>query len=74
LTTLVEIKKDKNNLLNGKIIGLLKKKFLDSIKMDDKSYEFIINHEKHGLFSFYKHLSNYINKNITDNTLIMKKI
>ena len=67
LTTLVEIKKDKNNRLDEKIIGLLKNKFLDSIKMDNLSYEpkFIFNYRIPGLFNFYKHLSNYISKNIT---------
>ena len=68
LTTLVEIKKDKdNNKLSDSLIDLLKNKFLDIIKMDDKVYEpkFIFNFKIPGLYNFYKNLSNYIKKNIT---------
>jgi len=67
LTTLVEIKKDKDNNLDQSLIDLLKNKFLDAIKMDNKLYEpkFIFNYKIPGLYNFYKNLSNYIKKNIT---------
>ena len=67
LTTLVEIKKDKNNNLDENVISILKDKFLDAIKMDNKSYEpkFIFNYKIPGLYNFYKNLSDFINKNIT---------
>ena len=66
LTTLVEIKKEKNDELDDKI-DYLKTKFVEAIKMDNKKYEpkFIFNHKIPGLYNFYKDLSNYIKKNVT---------
>ena len=75
LTTLVEIKKDKDNQLDDNLIDMLKNKFLESIKNDNKSYEpkFVFNYKIPGLFNFYKNLSNYIKKISLLNILIMKK-
>ena len=66
LTTLVEIKKEKDNELEDKI-DYLKNKFLEAIKMDKKKYEpkFIFNFKIPGFYNFYQNLSYYINKNIS---------
>lgn len=66
-TTLVEIKKDKDNKLDKNIIDKIKTKILDSIKIDNKSYEpkFIFNYEIPGLYNLYKNLSNFIIENVT---------
>ena len=65
LTTLIEIKKNKNKEIEVKL-DYLKTKFLNSIKFDNKTYEpkFKFNHIIPGLYNFYKSLSYYINNNI----------
>ena len=66
LTTLVEIKKEKNKDLDEDIIDKIKSKFLEVIKMDNKKYEpkFLFNYKIPGLYNFYTNLSSYISKNI----------
>ena len=67
LTTLLEIKKNKDNILDERIIEQLKDYFLNRITMENKTYEpkFLLNYKIPGLFNFYKNLSNYIKEKIS---------
>ena len=78
LTTLVEIDKqqsiklDKNNESNSIIIKDIQAKFLKEIKYDDKiKYEpkFLSDYIIPGFYNFYKKLSDYLNKEITNEYL-----
>ena len=66
LTTLVELKKTNNDLIDNNIIIQLEDKFLDELdisKIDYQpkfSFKFIIP----GFYNFYKDLSDYVTKNI----------
>ena len=67
LTTLVEIKRCRDESLDEEIINILKDKFLDIIKMDNNLYEpkFIFNYKIPGLYKLYEKLSDFIKKEIT---------
>ena len=66
LTTLLEIKKNKDTLLDENIIEQLKDHFLNEIIMEKTNYEpkFLFSYKIPGFYNFYKKLSNFINKNI----------
>ena len=66
LTTLLEIKSNKNNKLEESIIEELRDHYLDIITMENKIYEpkFISNYAVPGFYYFYTNLSDYVNKNI----------
>ena len=69
LTTLLEIKKNNDNILDENIIEQLKDHYLKEKIMEvekEKTYEpkFLLNYKIPGFFNFYKMLSNFINKNI----------
>ena len=85
-TTLLELNKDPSCRLditdnnnrpdNSKIINDIKKKFLNQLKYDDdKTYEpkFKTNYRIPGFYNFYKKLSIYLNKNITNDYLNNEK-
>ena len=84
-TTLLEINKEKSCKLdksdigkiadNSKIIKDIQTAFLKEIKYDDKIYEpkFISNHKIPGFYNFYKNLSDYLTKNITNEYLNKEK-
>ena len=67
LTTLLEIKKKNNNLLDESIIEQLKDNLLKKITIEKRTFEpkFIFNYKIPGFYNFYKDLSDYIKKNIT---------
>ena len=67
LTTLLEIHKNNNSLLNNSILEQLKGHFLEIITMEKIKYEpkFLFNYNIPGFFNFYKNLSNFIKENIT---------
>ena len=79
LTTLIEIGKDRNikldkneflkNDKNKNIIKELLTKFLKEIKVDDEGKykpKFLFNYKIPGFYNFYKNLSDYIEKNISN--------
>ena len=66
LTTLIEIKNNKNKELEERIIEQLKVYFLNKITMEENNYQpkFFLNYKIPGFFNLYMNLSNYINKTI----------
>ena len=84
-TTLLEINQEKSCKLeindkgttdnNSKIIKDIQTKFLKEIKYNDKEYKpkFISNYKIPGFYNFYKNLSDYLTKNITNEYLNNEK-
>ena len=71
LTTLLEIKKNNKSVFDESIIEKLKKIHVEEITMDNKIYKpkFLYNFKIPELYKFYKDLSNYIKKNISEDYL-----
>ena len=68
LTTLLEIKNNKDKSLDDNITDQLKNHYINEIIMNKGIiYEpkFLFNYKIPGFYNFYKKLSNFINKNIT---------
>jgi hypothetical protein len=67
LTTLIEIKINKNNEIDDSIIRQLIETSLERLTYDDNRYynpKFLYNYKIPGFYKSYKHLSDYINYNI----------
>jgi hypothetical protein len=67
ITTLLEIKKNNNNVLNKDIIDQLRNNFLNTITLEKKVFKpkFLFNYKIPGFYNFYKKLSYFIDKNIS---------
>ena len=71
LTTLIELKKQNNKIIDKRFVEEIIEKYIDeiNIKTNETKPEakFLFNYNVPGLYNFFKDFSNYINKNIIPN-------